>query len=113
MGAGTDTIQQQTRTVTDEETEDENETQNEEYQHLEEKLEGFVSSDSSNAAQEPIDGNPSKSEDPPTDAETSVTVPADLPGSPEDVPNESENNPTVHGNASGETETRTHEGDES
>ena len=110
MGKGADTIEEQTRTEGG--AGDETETQNEECRHTEEKLEGFVSNNSSNAAQEPIADNPSKSEDSPTDAETSVTVLADSPSSPEDIPNESENNPTVDGDASGETETRTHEGDE-
>ena len=110
FAAAEDTIQQtQTASATAEETGDKSCTQGEEYQHLPEKLEVAISSISSNTSKEPIAGDVTKPEDCPTDAETSVTVPADSTSSPEEVPSESENNPNVGGSASSETGTRTPE----
>lgn len=76
-----------TASVTEEETEDKSDRQSE----------VTISSISSNTSKEPIAGDATKSEDCPTDAETSVTVPADSTSSPEEVPSESENNPSVDG----------------
>lgn len=110
LAAAEDAIQQTpTASVTEEETEDKSDMQSEEYRHLPEKLEVAISSISSNTSKEPIAGDATKSEDCPTDAETSVTVPADSTSSPEEVPSESENNPSVDGSALSETGTGTPE----
>lgn len=110
LAVAEDTIQQtQTASVTDEETEDKSHSQSEENRHLPEKLEVAMSSISRNTPKEPIAGDATKSEDCPTDAETSVTVPADSTSSPEEVPSESENNPSVDGSALSETGTGTPE----
>lgn len=110
LAAAEDTIQQTpTASVTEEETEDKSDRHSEEYRHLPEKLEVAISSISSNTSKEPIAGDATKSEDCPTDAETSVTVPADSTSSPEEVPSESENNPSVDGSALSETGTGTPE----